>query len=65
MITEDVLQVKDSHTGTMWAAGDEPVFKDTVILGYINGVTHQNLVCHFLPCALATKVKKVTEKKTL
>jgi hypothetical protein len=37
----------------MWAAGDEPVFKDIIKFGYIHGVTH----CHFLPCALATKVK--------
>jgi hypothetical protein len=57
MITED-RQVRDSHTGTMWAAGDEPVFKDTIKLGYIHGVTHQNLVCRFLPSALAKKVKR-------
>ena len=49
--------MRDSHTGTMWAAGDEPVFKDTIKLGYIHGVTHQNLVCHFLPCARETTVK--------
>jgi len=42
----------------MWAAGDEPVFEDTIKLGYIHGVTHQNLICHFLQCVFATKLKK-------
>jgi hypothetical protein len=55
-ITED-RQVRDSHTGTMWAAGDEPVFKDGIKLGYIEGVTQCHLKtqigvhtgCHTMP----------------
>jgi len=42
----------------MWAAGDEPVFKDIIKSGYTNGVTH----CHFLPCELETKVKEKQRK---
>jgi hypothetical protein len=43
VITED-RQVRDSHTATMWAAGDEPAFTDTIKLGNIHGITHKNLV---------------------
>ena len=47
IITGD-RQVSDSHTGSMWAAGTEPAFKDTIKLGHIHGATHQK-PCLLLP----------------
>ena len=49
---------RGSHHGSLCST---LLFKDTIKLGYIHGVTHQNLVCHFLQCAFATKVKKIND----